>query len=140
MNFPVGSRKLHPEPNFNYQLNRLALWSGGDWDELAEAATRIASAADWEREILMLGEKALADGRLQNATGYFRMAEFFMFDGNPEKLKVYNKAKELFDRLNAAVFESGEVKRERLPYLNSENTKSTMSAHSSTKTSAYRSE
>ena len=34
MDFPVGSRKLHPDPNFNYQLNRTALWSGGDWDEL----------------------------------------------------------------------------------------------------------
>jgi len=118
MTFQVGSRKLHPEPNFNYQLNRLALWNGGDWDELTEAAKRISNAADWEREILALGEKALADGRLQNAAGYFRMAEFFMYDGNPEKLNVYYRAKELFNSINASVFESGEVRRERVPYLN----------------------
>jgi pimeloyl-ACP methyl ester carboxylesterase len=119
MDFPLGSRQLHHEPNFNYQLNRLALWNGGDWDELAQAAKRINNAADWEREIILLGEKALADGRLPNAAGYFRMAEFFMFEGNPEKLKVYYKAKDLFERLNWAVFESGEVKRERVSYMDS---------------------
>jgi pimeloyl-ACP methyl ester carboxylesterase len=117
MDFAVGSRKLHPEPNFNYQLNRLALWNNGDWGELTEAAKRIANAADWEREILALGPKALADGRIENAAGYFRMAEFFMYDGNPEKLNIYHKAKELFNLLNASVFESGEVRRERVPYM-----------------------
>ena len=96
MDFPVGSRKLHPDPNFNYQLNRTALWSSGDWDELADAAKHISNAADWEREILALGEKALPDNRIQNAIAYFRMAEFFMYDGNPEKLNIYNKAQELF--------------------------------------------
>ena len=117
MTFPVGSRKLHPEPNFNFQLNRLALWNGGDWDELTEAAKHISTAADWEREILALGEKALKDGRTQNAAGYFRMAEFFMYDGNPEKLNIYLKAKELFNQMNASAFESGEVGRERVPYM-----------------------
>ena len=57
MAFQVGSRKLHPEPNFNYQLNRLALWNGGDWDEVTEVSNRITNAADWEREMLSLGEK-----------------------------------------------------------------------------------
>jgi pimeloyl-ACP methyl ester carboxylesterase len=119
VSFPVGSRQLHPEPNFNYQLNRLALWNGGDWAEVADAAARIRNAADWEREIIALGEKAMAGGRLHSAAGYFRMAEFFMFDGNPEKPIVYNKAKELFESLNMAVFESGEVKRGRAPYMDS---------------------
>ena len=118
MLFPVGSRKLHPEPNFNYQLNRLALWNNGDWDELTEAAKRISNAADWEQEILALAEKALSDGRLQSASGYFRMAEFFMYDGNPQKLDVYQKAKDLFNRFNASVFENGEVRREYVPYMN----------------------
>ena len=118
MDFAVGSRKLHPEPNFNYQLNRLALWNNGDWEELTQVATRIANAADWEREILALGEKALAEGQIQRAAGYFRMAEFFMYDGNPEKLSVYQKAKELFNQVNASVFDSGEVRRERVPYMN----------------------
>ena len=117
MTFQVGSRLLHPEPNFNFQLNRLALWNGGDWGELAEAAKHIANAADWEREILALGEKAMAEGRMENAAGYFRMAEFFMYDGNPEKLSVYHKAKDLFNRINAPTFESGEVRRVQVPYM-----------------------
>ena len=117
MDFPIGSKKLHPDPNFNYQLNRTALWSGGDWDELADAAKRISNAADWEREILALGEKALADNRIQNTIAYFRMAEFFMYDGNPEKLNIYNKAKELFNQLNAPIFDSGEIRREQVPYM-----------------------
>ena len=51
---------------------------------------------NWKREMLALGEKALPDNRIQNAIAYFRMAEFFMYDGNPEKLNIYNKAQELF--------------------------------------------
>jgi len=64
MDFPVGSRKLHPEPNFNYQLNRTALWNGGDWDELADAATRISTSVDWERELLALADRAFAQLKL----------------------------------------------------------------------------
>ena len=116
MNFPVGSRQLHPEPNFNYQLNRTALWGGGDWDELADAAGCIAVAADWERELLALGDKALAEQRIENAIAYFRIAEFFMFDDNPEKLNVYRKSRELFYKFNKSVFESGEIRREKVPY------------------------
>lgn len=112
----VGSRNLHPEPNFNYQLNRTALWSGGDWDELTDAASRIYNAADWERELTTLGEKALAEERIENAIAYFRMAEFFMFDGNPKKLSTYRKSRRLFYNFNARVFEEGEIKRERIPY------------------------
>ena len=118
MDFPVGSRLLHKDENFNYQLNRLALWGGGDFDELAQVAPRIHDAADWERELLALGEKALAEDRLVNAAGYFRMAEFFMYDGNPQKLAIFEKAKQLFDQANAAVFAGGEVTRYRVPYLN----------------------
>jgi alpha-beta hydrolase superfamily lysophospholipase len=42
-----------------------------------------------------------------------------MYDGNPEKLKVYHRAKDLFNQLNAPIFESDEVKRERVPYMGS---------------------
>ena len=116
IDFPFGSRKLHPEPNFNYQLNRTALWNGGDWDELADAASRISTSADWERELLMLAGKALAERRMENSIAYYRMAEFFMFDDNPEKLNVYRKARALFYDLYADAFESEEIRRDNVPY------------------------
>ncbi len=112
---PVGSRRLHPEPNFNYQLNRTALWSGGDWGELADAAGRIVTAADWERKLRSLGKKAEREGRIEYAIAYFRMAEFFMFDDNPDKSGVYRKARELFYAHYADVFASAEIRRESVP-------------------------
>lgn len=54
-----------------------------------------------------LAEKALSEGRVVHAIAYFRMAEFFMFDGNPGKLEIYRKARALFYDHYADIFENG---------------------------------
>jgi pimeloyl-ACP methyl ester carboxylesterase len=116
--FKVGSYHLHDDPNFNYQLNRLVSWGGGDLDEVREAARKITDCASWERELIALGAKAKAEGRIREASGYYRMAEFFMFHGNPNKMTVYDTSRELFYQEYASCFgaENGQIAIDRIPF------------------------
>lgn len=114
--FPVGSLQLHNDPNFNYQLNRTALWGGGDVDEIRDIAGKITDTQSWESELLALGNKAENEGRMQQAIAYYRMAEFFMFDDNPNKLPTYKKAKAMFYDYHKAIFDSGKIQRDLIPY------------------------
>lgn len=116
--FKVGMYHLNDEPNFNFQLNRTIMWSGGDVDELRHAGPKIKDSSSWEIELVSLGEKALSEGRIIQAIAYFRMAEFFMFDGNPGKLEVYRKARTLFYAHYADCFENGIITRQSVPYEN----------------------
>src|SRR5512138_2248479 len=116
--FKVGMYHLNDEPNFNFQLNRTIMWSGGDVDELRHAGPKIKDSSSWEIELVGLGEKALSEGRIVQAIAYFRMAEFFMFDGNPGKLEVYRKARTLFYAHYADCFENGVITRQSVPYEN----------------------
>lgn len=118
ISFKAGTYHLHDEPNFNFQLNRTVFWSGGDVDELRCAGTKINDSASWETELASLGEKALLEGRMIQAIAYFRMAEFFMFDGNPRKLEVYRKARTLFYAHYEHYFENGFITRQSVPYEN----------------------
>lgn len=120
MVFPIDFKKgvytFHSNPNFNFQLNRTYAWSRGDLDELKKVASKIADAETWTSELLAIGEKALQEGRLEHAIAYFRMAEFFMYDGHPEKIATYDKAVALFYDLHADLFESGLIKKGSVPF------------------------
>ncbi len=116
--FYSGEYQFHPIANFNYQLNRTYTISNGDIDEIAELAKKITGVKSWEKEMLLLAEKALNEGRIENASAYYRMAEFFMYDGNPEKLKVYEKSQALFYEYHSELFKSGILKQEKIPYMN----------------------
>ena len=116
--FQVGTYHLNNEPNFNFLLNRTIMWSGGEINELKSISFKIKDSASWEMELLGLGEKALSEGRTVQAIAYIRMAEFFMFDGNPRKLETYRKARTLFYKHYAALFENGPIKRRTFPYKN----------------------
>ena len=116
--FRTGVYHLNDEPNFNYQLNRTLMWSGGDLDELRRAGGKIKDSSAWETEMVSLAEKALSESRVVHAIAYFRMAEFFMFDGNPRKLEIYRKARALFYDHYADIFENGFITREHVPYEN----------------------
>ncbi|NFG61064.1 MULTISPECIES: alpha/beta hydrolase [unclassified Clostridium] len=118
-NFKVGTYNLNSEPNFNYQLNRTILWSNGDAEEIKSISYLIKTPKDWEREMLKLGDKALNEKRIEQAIAYYRMAEFFMFHENSDKIKVYEKAKKLFYDLNSNIFiKEGIIKREKIKYDN----------------------
>lgn len=116
ISFPRGTYQLNPEPNFNFQLNRVIQWDGGRLEDVRPVAGEIRSSADWKRALLFLGDTAMAEGRVENAIAYYRMSEFFMYDGDPDKLAYYQKATDLFYDFYRAYFDSGLVKRLSVPY------------------------
>jgi pimeloyl-ACP methyl ester carboxylesterase len=114
--FKKGTFKLHPDSNFNYQMNRMVMWSGADLEEVKEAAQKITDMGTWVPTFLALGETALREGRVEQAIAYFRGAEFFIFDDIEEKIRVSDKASDLFYDHYSHIFEDGMINRERVPY------------------------
>ncbi|RRD94189.1 alpha/beta fold hydrolase [Clostridiales bacterium COT073_COT-073] len=102
--FKCGVYKLNPEKNFDFQLNRLINWDGGRLEDVKPIAGKIKTSADWKRELIRLGDIAIADGRTENAIAYYRMSEFFMYDGDPDKKKYYKLATNLFYQYFADFF------------------------------------
>ncbi|OGO26074.1 MAG: lysophospholipase [Chloroflexi bacterium RBG_16_52_11] len=118
VSFQVGTHHLNDNPHLNYQLNRTIMWSGGSLDELRPVAARIKDHCSWENELISLGQRALSEGRMVQAIAYYRMAEFFMFEGNPRKLEIYRKARTLFYNHYAQLFEDGTIVRKSIPCEN----------------------
>ncbi len=114
--FRKGTYELHPDANFNFQLNRLVMWSGADLEEVKEAAQKIADLGSWVSTFLALAEAALREGRTEQAIAYFRGAEFFIYDDLEEKRRVGEKASSLFYEHYSHIFEDGLISRESVPY------------------------
>lgn len=55
--------------------------------------------------MIALGDRAINEERTENAIAYYRMSEFFMYDGDPDKKKYYLKATVLFYQYYADYFE-----------------------------------
>ncbi len=107
MAFPIGYRSFHPDPSFNFELNR---WlSVLPEDELRALAPRIANAADWKAVMFEAAERATS---VLTAAFYYRAAEFFMHPGDPDKARAYDRFVELFDRSP----EGRAHERRRVPY------------------------
>ena len=113
-----GVYKLNAERNFDYQLNRVINWDGGRIEDVQPIANRIRTSGDWKRELIALGDTAMQENRIQNAIAYYRMSEFFMYDGDPDKKAYYEKATELFYQYYADYFEGENARIEKLevPY------------------------
>jgi len=94
--FKKGVYDLNEQSNFNFQLNRLVMWDGGDLEEVKKVGPTIKTSEDWKREMIALGDKANSEGRTENAIAYYRMSEFFMYDGDPDKKKYYELATSMF--------------------------------------------
>ena len=50
-----GVYQLNDEANFNYQLNRVINWDGGELSDVKKVAGKIHNSADWKRELIGLG-------------------------------------------------------------------------------------
>lgn len=114
--FKKGMYELNAQSNFNYQLNRLVMWDGGDLEEIQKVGPTIHTSEDWKTKLISLGDKAMAEQRTENAIAYYRMSEFFIYDGDPDKKKYYKKGTELFYGYYKEWFESGRVERAEVPY------------------------
>lgn len=116
--FKTGSYNLNKQANFNYQLNRTIMWDGGDLTDIKEIAHRISDSESWKRELIAIGDKAISEERTKEAIAYYRMSEFFMYDGDPDKEKYYRLASELFYKYYNDYFENGSVVRYEVPFDN----------------------
>lgn len=114
--FKKGVYHLNDQSNFDFQLNRTVMWDGGDLGEIQKIGPQIKTSEDWKRELIALGDRAVSEGRTENAIAYYRMSEFFMYDGDPDKKKYYKMATEMFYEFYKDDFASGEVKRYEVPY------------------------
>lgn len=75
-----GVYDLNKEKNFNYQLNRVINWDGGRYEDVIKVASKINCSADWKKDLIALGDEAMAEERTDNAIAYYRMSEFFVID------------------------------------------------------------
>lgn len=114
--FKKGIYHLNEQSNFDFQLNRVVMWDGGDLEEIKAIGPKIKTSEDWKRELIALGNKAVLENRTENAIAYYRMSEFFMYDGDPDKKTYYVKATEMFYEYYNPLFDDGTVTRYEVPY------------------------
>lgn len=114
LEFKQGMYHLNPDPNFNFQLNRVILWDGGNLNDVMQAAKRITDSTSWKQEMIYLGDHALSKNRIPQAIAYYQMSEFF--DGNPSNKEYYIKATELFYEYYHSYFDERRVQKIQVPY------------------------
>ena len=114
LEFKQGMYHLNPDPNFNFQLNRVILWDGGNLNDVMQAAKRITDSTSWKQEMIYLGDHALSKNRIPQAIAYYQMSEFF--DGNPGNKEYYIKATELFYEYYHSYFDERRVQKIQVPY------------------------
>ena len=112
--FPVGYHELHPDANFNFQMNRCVAFSGdvSALDDMRNVAGRIRNNADWIREFLRLADAAFAAGAERKAAYYLRAAEFYMDAADPER-RAY---RERFVRIVREAHGIRDTDIDRVPY------------------------
>lgn len=114
--FQRGTYKFNDDENFNFQLNRVVMWGGGNPDKVAQVSKGIKDSASWVKALTKLASNAEKDGNTQEQIVYLRMSEFFMYDSDPQKLETYKKAKELFYIYNKDRLKHNEIRITRIPY------------------------
>jgi hypothetical protein len=103
--FPVGYHDFHKDRAFNFQLNRWYSIGYSRFEDMEEAGQKINSFEEWKIEMLKLAEIAVSEGRLMNATFFYRAAEFFITREDPDKELFYNKFIDYFYK----VFQDDEI-------------------------------
>ena len=92
------------------------MWDGGRLEDVQKAGSRITDSQSWKHELTRMAQEAESEGRTENAIAYYRMSEFFMYDGDPDKIAAYTRAANLFYDFYAEYFTSGEVQLFHVPY------------------------
>ncbi|MEL7648143.1 MAG: alpha/beta fold hydrolase [Sedimentibacter sp.] len=111
--FPVGYHHFHKNQAYNYQLNRWYSLGFLNYEDIRATGSKIRSFEDWKTEMIKLAEKSETEGRLLNASFYFRAAEFYtMKDDSPDKEYFYDRFTDLFYR----AIGSESVERTFIPY------------------------
>ncbi len=116
IHFKKGLYTLHSDKNYNFQLNRVVNWDGGRLEDVTAVSQSITNPKEWKKTLIKLGDIALEEKRIENAIAYYRMSEFFMYNGDSDKLKYYRLSKELFYKHTKEYFEKGIVGKQEVPY------------------------
>lgn len=114
--FKKGSYRLNKQDNFNFQLNRVIMWDGGRLEDVEPISNKITDSKSWKEQLIKLGDIAIKENRTENAIAYYRMSEFFMYDGDEDKLKYYQLATKLFYDYYQDYFLNNKVKQLKVDY------------------------
>ena len=112
---PVGYFDFHKKQLYNFQFNRWHSVGFARYEDMIEAGKRINSFGDWKKVWFDLAKKAEAEERLKNAAIYYRGAEFYITQKDPDKIKFYDKFIDLFYQ----IFKDDKIKSHTVPYENS---------------------
>jgi len=100
--FPIGFHSFHKDQAFNFQLNRWYSLGYGRLEDLEMAGAQINNPENWKTTMLAQAEKAVSESRFLNAAYYFRAAEFFLAQNDPDKIPIHQN----FIRYFIEVFEN----------------------------------
>ncbi|SHF06532.1 alpha/beta fold hydrolase [Clostridium fallax] len=114
--FSKGLYDLNKDPNFNFQLNRVVMWNEGDLEDVKKISHKIKDSTTWKKQLIALGDKAKNEDRIKESIAYYRMSEFFMYDGDPDKLKYYKLSTNMFYNYYKDYFDDKTVIRYEVPY------------------------
>lgn len=110
--FPVGYHEFHKDQVFNFQLNRWYSLGYTRFEDMVEAGEKIRTFGEWKHEMLRLAEKAVSEKRFMNAAFYYRAAEFYTFQDDPDKEILYDTFIDLFNQ----AFADDDIERCTVPY------------------------
>jgi len=110
--FPVGYHKFHKDQLFNYQLNRWYSFGYIKLEDMKEVGQRVKNFEIWKTAMLEKAEKAESEQRLMQAAFFYRAAEFYTFQKDPDKELLYDKFIGLFYK----AFRDDEIERFKVPY------------------------
>ena len=85
------------------------------FEDMRKAGKKITSFADWRSVMIGLAREAENEGRLMNASFYYRAAEFYTFSWDPDKKLLYDLFREFFDH----AFRGDRFERYEIPYKRS---------------------
>ncbi|MCD6424112.1 MAG: alpha/beta fold hydrolase [Anaerolineales bacterium] len=100
--FPIGFHSFHKDQASNFQLNRWYSLGYGRLEDLEMAGAQINNPENWKTTMLAQAEKAVSESRFLNAAYYFRAAEFFLAQNDPDKIPIHQN----FIRYFIEVFEN----------------------------------
>jgi len=109
---PVGYFDFHKKQVYNFQFNRWHSLGFARYEDMEEAGKSIKKFTDWKPTLMNLAEKAEQEGRLKNACIYYRGAEFYINQNDPDKLRCYQTFINMFYDL----FKEDNIKRFKVPY------------------------
>lgn len=115
---PVGMYNLNESADYNFQLNRLVNMDLGDLEKVRIVGQQIKDVKSWKEVLIKAGDDEYAKGDLKSAMGFYRMAEFYMSWRDPDALKYWSKAREIFFEYFEEFFvgEQPVVERAEIPY------------------------